>query len=160
MVKYYIGIDNGVKGGISVLDSEYNIVEKIVMPVFGTSKKEYDLNKISKFLKKYNDCFIILEKAQPQFRDGKKQAFKTGFGYGAIQGILSSLQLSYIIVSAKEWQKKVFAGLCVDDTKIASILFCQRQWPLEDWTATKQSQKEHDGLTDASCLAYYGLITR
>jgi len=159
-MKIYIGLDNGVNGGIVAMDESYNIIEKITMPVFGKTKKEYDLYALSDFFKKYEHCHVILEKAQPQFRDGKKQSFKTGFGYGAVQGLMAALLIPFTIIAPKQWQKKVLAGLNTDNTKDASILFCKRQWPCEDWTATERSRKEHDGMTDAACLAYYGVITR
>jgi len=155
--KYYIGIDNGVNGGIVVLDNNQNIVAKHVMPVLGKSKKEYDIGPIYNILKKYSkDSFAMLEKAQPQFRDGRKQAFKTGFGYGVMQALLIALHIPHQIVAPKTWQKLVFKGLNSDNTKVASILFCKRKWPCEDWTPTKRSRKCHDGMTDGACMAYYG----
>lgn len=157
-IEYFIGIDNGVNGGIVVLDRHHTIIDKIVMPVFGGSKKEYDIQSIQSFLEKYINSFAILEKAQPQFRDGKKQAFKTGYGYGVMQGILTALKIPFQIEAPKTWQSKVFKGLDTDDTKIASILFCKRKWPREDWTPTERSKKPHDGMTDAACMAYYGVM--
>ena len=155
----YIGIDNGISGAIVILDKNLNIIKKHIMPTIGTGRKEYDLISIKKILLEYKDSTVYLEKAQPRFRDGSKQAFKTGYGYGAIEGILCALELSYIIVSPKTWQKKLFEGLNSTDTKQSSLLFCHRKWPTEDWTPTERSQKAHDGLTDAACIAYYGGTT-
>lgn len=156
---YIIGIDNGLNGGMVVIDKKYKLVDKTIMPVISNgSKKQYDTLKICEFLKKYiNNCFVFLEKAQPRFNDGKKQCFMTGFGYGLMQGIITSMNLPYQIISPKEWQKNVFNGINADNTKVASVLFCKRMFPLEDWTPTQRSQKEHDGLTDACCIAIYGL---
>jgi len=161
-VKYIIGIDNGISGGIVVLDINHNIINKCIMPVFGTTKKEYDIQSIREFIGQYIEdinTLAYLERAQPQFRDGSKQAFKTGFGYGVMQGILTSLEVPFQIVAPKIWQKKVFAGLNSDNTKIASALFCKQKWPHEEWKATPRCKKIHDGLTDASCIAYYGLTS-
>lgn len=160
MSKCIIGVDNGMKGGIVFLDSKANIVFKIPMPVIGTKKKEYNVTHINALLEQKNkeyDCICFLEKAQPQYRDGSKQAFKTGFGYGVLQGLLISLKIPFQIIAPKVWQKKVFAGLNTDDTKLASALFCQRKWPEEDWKATPRCTTIHDGMTDAACLAYYGV---
>jgi len=158
MKKYYIAIDNGVSGGIVVLDNNQNIVEKNVMPVIGKSRKEYDINVLKDILYKYKEnSFCVLEKAQPHYRDGRKQAFKTGFGYGIMQALLIALQIPHQIISPKTWQKKVFKGLRSKNTKTASIMFCKRKWPKEDWTPTKRSRKCHDGMTDAACMAYYGV---
>ena len=148
-----IGIDPGLNGGI-VKIKDGIIVEKCIMPTIGSPKKEYDILAIVNILKGANK--IILEKAQPRFKDGSKQAFKTGFGFGALQGIIFTLGIPHVLVSPKEWQKQLFAGLPSDDTKLASLMFCQRMWPNEDWTPTERSKKAHDGLTDAACIAYYG----
>ncbi len=156
--KYYIGFDPGINGGIVVLDRYQNIVKKLVMPVFGGTKKEYDIQTIHTFLEQYTNAFAILEKSQPQFRDGRKQAFKTGYGYGVLQGLLTALKIPFQIIAPKTWQKKVFEGLEADDTKSASILFCKRKWPKEDWTPTFRSYKAHDGLTDAACMGFYGVM--
>ena len=152
----YIGIDVGVGGAIVILNKKLEIIEKHIMPVIGTTRKEYDLVRIAKLLNR-KDVKVFLEKAQPRYRDGSKQAFKTGYGYGALQGILTAYQIPHILISPKQWQKKVFEGLASDDTKQASLLFCSRTWPKEDWTPTLRSQKAHDGMTDAACIAYYGV---
>jgi len=157
--KIFIGLDPGIKGGITILDREQNIIDKMPMPIIGKSDKQYDIWEIYAFIARYKNSFAILEKAQPQFRDGSKQAFKTGYGYGVLQAILTGLQIPFQIIAPKVWQKKVFDGLHSDDTKAASILFCKRKWPSEDWTATERSRKPHDGMTDAACMAYYGVRT-
>lgn len=154
--KYIIGIDPGINGGISVLDRNNNIVFKSVMPVIGTSRKEYDIINIYNILNKYKNSICYLEKAQPRFKDGSKQAFKTGFGFGVLQSILVCLKIPHEIISPKQWQKEIFKGLDSKDTKKASVLFCKRRWIEEDWTPTQRAKKEHDGITDATCIAYYG----
>jgi hypothetical protein len=157
MIKYYIGIDPGLNGGIVILDGNHNIIEKSIMLVLGKTKKEYDISGLYDLLYKYkNNSYVILEKQQPQFRDGKKQAFKTGFGYGILQTLLVSLKIPHQIIAAKTWQKKIFEGLDTTDTKLASIMFCKRKWPNEDWAPTLRAVKCHDGLTDAACIALYG----
>lgn len=160
MNNYIVGIDPGLNGGIVVLDKNHIIVDKTIMPVLGTNKKEYDILSIKKFLYKYAEDIglVILERSQPQFRDGKKQAFKTGFGYGVLQASLVGLDISYQIIAPKGWQKVVFDGLNTDDTKLASALFCQQKWPKEDWRRSERAKNMHDGMTDAACLAYYGVI--
>ena len=154
--KIIIGIDPGVGGGIAIINEEHQVITKIVMPVIGKSKKAYDINEIAKFLEQYkNNSIAIIEKQQPQFRDGKKQSFKTGYGYGVLQATLTTLQIPFTIVAPKTWQKKVFEGIPNEDTKTSSIMFCKRKWPKENWLATERSKKCHDGLTDAACIAYH-----
>jgi hypothetical protein len=156
----YMGIDNGLNGGMVVLNSEMKVLDSIIMPVIGTKKKDFDILGIVEFLSKHKNANVILERAQPQFRDGRVQAFKTGHGFGMMQGILAALNMSYTIVAPKTWQKKVFVGLNTDDTKLSSILFCKQKWPTIDWRRSDRATNAHDGKTDAACMAYYGAITR
>lgn len=157
-IDYFIGIDPGVNGGIVVLNNHHYVVDRCVMPVLGKTKKEYDGQSIHTILKKYKDnSFAILEKAKPQRNNGVVQAFKTGYGAGILEMALISLEISFEIILPSLWQKEIFKGLDMSDTKSASILFCKRKWPSEDWTATKKCIKCHDGLTDAACIAYYGI---
>ena len=50
--------------------------------------------------------------------------------------------------------KEIFKGMDYKDKK-ASVMFCKRKWPKEDWRATDRCKLSHTGLTDAACLALY-----
>jgi hypothetical protein len=161
MSKLLIGIDNGVNGGIACINRNKEIMFKYVMPVFkgSGSKKEYDIQGIIKILNKVQiqntSVLVILEKAQAMMRDGKTQAFKTGYGFGVIEGVLVALKIPYEVVAVKTWQRHMLSGISTN-TKTASIQFCKRQWPDIDLTATEKSRKDHDGMSDALCIAEYG----
>lgn len=157
MQQYYVGIDNGLNGGITVLDNNGNILLCTTMPTLGKGKKDYDIVTINNLLQPYKTgSLTYLEKAQAHFRDGKKQSFKTGYGYGIMLALLCANQMSHQIVAPKVWQRKVFAGLNSTDTKLASAQFCQRKWPAQSWHATARCTTVHDGMTDSACIAHYG----
>ena len=48
-MNYFTGIDNGLNGGIVVLDEQQRVVKKLVMPVIQGKKKEYDIQTIGNF---------------------------------------------------------------------------------------------------------------
>lgn len=148
-----------MSGGIVVIDETQKIISKYIMPVIKGQKTEYDiLNLVNIFIniKQLNKkIFVVLEKSHVRPISGKRACFMTGFGYGVLQGILSSLQISYEIVSPNDWQKEILKGMNTGDTKKDSIMFCKRKWPDECWTATERSKKEHDGLCDAAGMAIY-----
>ena len=50
--------------------------------------------------------------------------------------------------------KDMFKGMNTKDKK-ASIKWCQRRYPKEEFRASERCTKLHDGLTDATCLAIY-----
>jgi len=153
----FVGIDNGLNGGIAIINNAQSVMGKWIMPVIKGNKTEYDVNRIVEILKEVTDkrtTFVMLEKAHVRPISGKRACFMNGFGYGLMQGILSSLGMSYEIVDPKVWQKELFEGV-TNDTKTASINFCKKKFPDIDLKATEKSSKDHDGIADALCMAVY-----
>jgi len=158
-MKLFVGVDNGLNGGIVVIDENQKILHKWIMPVIKIkNKNEFDIQSIVYIFKEIIEydtlTFVCLEHAHVRPISGKRACFTTGFCFGLIQGILEGLNISYEIVNPKVWQKDIFQGT-VSDTKNASIVFCQRKWPDVDWTKSERSKKIHDGITDAACMALY-----
>jgi len=150
----YVGIDNGLNGGIVVINEKQEVVLKIVMPTIKCKgKTEYDVNSITELFDDWfgtNVCFAVLEKAHVRPISGKRACFMNGFGYGLLQGLLNNI--SYEIISPQVWMKEL--GINSKDEK-GSIKYCLKKYPKERWTATERCKKYHDGLTDAACMAVY-----
>lgn len=159
----YIGIDGGLNGGITAIDSD-GFIESIVMPVIkGQKGNIYDIQQITEFFKKYKyllECekiTVILEKAHSMPKQGVVSTFKIGECFGIMKGIIVALGLPYEVIAARTWQKAIFQGQTVKDTKQSSILFCKNKYPDIDWRASDRCRIDHDGKTDATCIAVYGL---
>ena len=157
-----IGIDNGLDGGIVILTDTGSVHAKYVMPVIGVGdkgKRTYDIAEIVRLMKEAgrHSCSIFLERAQAMPGQGVTSMFSIGYGYGVWQGILTALGLRYEIVGPQTWQKEVFAGIDRSDTKKASAIIAKRLSPDTDWRATERSKIPHSGLTDAYCIADYGM---
>lgn len=158
----YIGIDNGLNGGIVAINDSQEIIIKKVMPIIKGDKNDFDVHEIVKIFEELFDVydgqvFVMLEKAHVRPVQGIRAAFTTGFCFGIFQGVLESFGLSYEVVNPTVWMKTVFEGHNSEDKKI-SIQWCQRKWPKEDWRATERSSKIHDGLTDAAAISYYSYL--
>lgn len=155
----YIGIDNGLQGGIVVLNEKGNIVSTHFMPIIHLEKTEYDVFIIVKLLKDINKTYpenkVFLEKAHVRPIQGIRAAFTTGYGLGMMQAILTSLNMGYEVVNPTVWMKTVFEGNYNKENKKYSTIFSQRKWPETDWRLGKNI---HDGITDAACIAYYGYL--
>lgn len=152
-----IGIDPGVRGGIAILKlPKLNVYP---MPIIG--EKEYNMQLIKTCLKGFflpalTICYIERQHCMPG--EGLPRTFKTGFGFGMLQGILTGLEIPFVVVNAKEWQKEMFKGLPKDqDTKVSSALVAQRLFPKNEFRATERSRTIADGMTDAACIAEYGM---
>jgi hypothetical protein len=99
----------------------------------------------------------MLEKAHTMPLNGAKANFTNGYQYGIIQALLQVGEIPYEIVSAAHWQKFIFQGMTVKNTKEASAQFVLRKYPQYDWKKSERCKKVHDGMTDACCIALYGL---
>jgi hypothetical protein len=161
----YISIDNGKKGAFVAVSLSGQIIDKRVIPL--NAYKEYDILKIYHYFQEMKTknidnghLFVALEKAHTMPISGNKPNFTNGFQYGIIQTILIVLKIPYQIISASTWQKSIFKGMTVKDTKSASIEWCEKRFPEENWLPTQRSKKPSDGLTDACCLAMYARENR
>lgn len=159
-MKVFVSVDNGYHGGVAVLSESEEILDLYPMPIIKKDKTEYNIPGINEmfseiFLKhSCDEVHVFLEKAHPRPISGNKQCFITGFGYGIIQAILTSNAQGFELIEPKMWQKEIFKGLNMDDTKQASIMYCKRKYPT---TKFEQYGKPFtDGLTDATCIALYG----
>ena len=161
-----IGIDNGLDGGVVVIDETGRVLEKHIAPVLdeGKGKRVYDVPAMVRILVGYGatmqpvneKSFAYLERAQAMPKQGVSSTFSIGFGFGLWQGILHTLQIPHAIVGPRQWQDEMFRGIDKTNTKRASALVASRLSPGTDWRATERSRVPHDGLTDAFCIAEYG----
>lgn len=152
-----MGIDNGLGGGLVLLDDGHP-VEKRIMPVVDVKggKREYAIVEIVNLFKTLKPEHVFLERAQSMPGQGVSSMFSIGLGYGMFLGILTSFYIPFTVVHPKTWQKVVFRDLPKQDTKAMAYIVCSRLWPGVDWRATERCRKPHDGLCDAAMIAEYG----
>ncbi len=161
----YLGIDNGLDGGLVLLDSDGAIQECLVMPTIDNPNGKgrlVDAVTLSGWFRdwsEFTNIHVVLEKAQAMPGQGVVSMFSIGLSYGVMQGVVAALQLPVTLVHPKTWQKVMFADMAKQDTKAASVMVAQRLWPGQCWLATPKCKKPHDGLTDASLIAEWGRRT-
>lgn len=153
---YYAGVDNGKQGGIVVIDDSNSVVHKEVMPVYGTGTPEYDWPAIVQLLERFKPALVTLEKVFVTPQISKRAVMSLAGCLGAFEGICASMRLPRFIASPKEWQRHLFKGMSYSNTKTASIAYAKKMQPGESWRKSDRATKDHDGLTDAFCLAIYG----
>ena len=152
---YVIGIDPGKKGAVAVVDisSRGRLAELRDTPL--EKGKEYDPKGMMAILEAYSvpgQSIAIIEK-QAGFRgDSHGASFTTGFGYGIWIALLELLEIPYIEVPPKGWQKKMgISGNCYGNTKKASLELAKANFPEGDFG-------KKDGRSDAALIAVYGAI--
>lgn len=166
----FIGIDNGLDGGIVVIDQSgeagqsIKITNKYLMPTISgkKSKMEYNVPEMSRLLKQFSpeNTFVVLEFAQSMPGQGVASSTKIGMGFGIWQGIIVTLGLPYTIVHPRTWQKHMLVDVNKKDTKQASAIISHRFFPNENFKKSERCKKDHSGWTDACLLSMYGMKMR
>jgi crossover junction endodeoxyribonuclease RuvC len=159
-MKAVAGIDPGLKGAVAWIteDGGFEIYPTPVMKV-GSKNFYWVANMSLAFYKYLNDGYditVYLEKAQAMPKQGVSSTFKTGEGFGLWQGILSAMNIPYVVVTPQKWQKRILAGM-KGSTKDRSAVAATRLFPDESFVA-EGCRKIHDGMTDAACIARYGWL--
>lgn len=154
-----IGIDVGKSGGFCAIDADsHQIIDHISMPTIG---KEYDINAMLNFILKYKTVHVAIEDVHAVQIAGRSTSFQFGMGKGILIGIVHSMDIPYTLVQAKAWQKVAWEGVSKQvkggktDTKSMSLIAANRLFPSESFLASPRCKKPHDGIVDASLIAYY-----
>ena len=162
-MNYYLGIDPGKQGAFVIIDENSNIVEKIGTPIIG---KDYDKQGIIAILKSREFHKIGLENPSVIFGIGKSAVASLSNCVGLLEGMMLGLELPYILIQPKEWQKECWKHVKVqkktdgktNDTKATSIIAAVNLWSKEDFKVTNKGGKSvnhNEGMIDAVLIAEY-----
>ncbi len=150
---YYIGVDPGLQGAISVLDQSGKCIHLSDMPTRPEEKKghnEVDSCKLYEEFKSlhevYIDLRIFIEKVGPIKGAASQKTFNFGRNYEAILSCLKILILPYFRVLPTEW-KSVLKGS--DKSKQAAISWATHVFPYLEIN-------NKDGRAESLCIAEYG----
>jgi|10_taG_2_1085330.scaffolds.fasta_scaffold36571_3 crossover junction endodeoxyribonuclease RuvC len=167
-----IGIDNGAKGAIVVIDERLQPTHVEPMPVLNVgvvrkgkkgTKNVLDMRRVVTLFQEVKsehwDVYAVLEHAQVFPGEGRSTAFTAGRGYGALEMALVAVGIPYEIVRPRKWQTEVLRGVEGSDTKVRGVLKCQREFPTIDLTPGRR-RKPMDGISDAACMALYATMLR
>lgn len=156
----YIGIDNGLSGGIVAVERP-GVIEKIwTMPTRGKSKgNEVDGEITASFFDTWmRDEITVIIETPGKFAKGVQAISSMWDSYGCIRGILESRGIRHHRITPQSWQKAMLVGCKKGDTKPAAYARARQLWPSETWLASPRCSKPHDGMIDAALIAEYGRI--
>ena len=111
MKRFFIGIDPGLSGGLSVIDEHEHVHLCVPMPVRGG---EVDSRLLAAYLQKYmkeGSISCVLEKVAAMPGQGVCAMFTFGDGYGSVKAVLRILRISFQQVTPQAWKKVVLEGL-------------------------------------------------
>ena len=162
---FYIGIDIGILGAISIEDKGVLTTHK--MPLIG---KEVDYHEIHRILEPYEggNGIVVFEKLGQIFNTSKAVAFSMGYQAGAVEMVCIARSIPYTKVTAKDWQKEMFTGVDnmvkksnlaksgeTRDTKGMALIAVKRLLPTLKLTFGEKATKPHDGLIDSVLMVEY-----
>lgn len=170
-MKVSIGIDIGADGGYCVIDDHGLHYGKIPRVADG----EIDLHGLAMRICPNEDdmSVIVIEDLHSVFGSSAKSNFEFGKNNGLIIGMIQMLQIPYLKVAPKKWQKEMWEGIrpveipvkgktnkdgsqkYKIDTKATSLIAARRLFPKETFLATERSKVPHDGIVDAVLIAEY-----
>lgn len=174
-----VGVDPGIAGGFFLLEDKVPETWS-VMPVIkeeagfakvaGRLKRDKDGNKIKRYrtsvdaravvllLRDMSPDYAFIERVHAMPGQGVTSMFSFGQSLGILKGAFASLDglRELRIVGPKEWQKVMFKGIPVSDTKQVAAKVTYKLWPGLDLRKSKRARKPHDGICDAACIAEYG----
>lgn len=150
---FYIGIDPGQEGGFAVLVP--GLPYACPLPLNG---KELATNSLAAWLAAYKGyaTVVVLERQQPMPKNGSIASFRLGQMYGALLGMLSTMNFRVELVSPKAWKEAILPGTAKD--KAAAVAYCGRAFPAVNLILPR-CRVAHDGMADALCIAEYGRRT-
>jgi hypothetical protein len=156
----YIGIDNGLKGGLVALsDHPGPPIDMIAMPTRGKSKgNEVDAATVWDWIANLGDWrnLVVILETPGKHSPGAQALCSMWDSYGAIRSILETRTIRHYRITPQSWQKTMLVGCAKGDTKPAALAMAKRLWPEENWLATPRCKTPHDGMIDAALIAEYG----
>lgn len=160
----YVGIDNGLTGAVVALTDEGTMMTWFDTPTIKGDNGRMQYEPYEMYSELDSVCYqsittVFIEKSQPMYKDGSKQAYSTGYGFGLWEGILCSIGVNYIVVPPKRWQKKMFKYAGDGTTKEKSFERCQILFPDLPLMRPRGRTLQMHGRSDAALIAYYGYLT-
>lgn len=154
----YAGIDNGLDGGIGIIDTNGKIIMRDKMPTVKLGKgRNIDIPAILAMLE---DVDMVIVEAAAKHSPGKLALCSTWYSFGQLIGAITATRKKHSTINPQKWQKefwvrsKMPAGSSFD-TKAAALNAAKSIWTDESFLATTRSTKAHDGIVDALLIAEY-----
>ena len=158
----FCGIDNGLTGGIAVLNKGKLSLD--VMPVLNDGKKNrVDVFKLRRIIGSYYqssgyDIFVVYE--SPAGSKSVKAAVSMADSFARVESLLILNAYKREPITSRKWQKmfwtvpKMAEGQKFD-TKAAALNKAKQLWPTQDWRKNEKCKVAHTGLVDAALIAEY-----
>ena len=162
-MKYYIGIDAGLDGGMVELDETGAITRKWITPTIKLGKgRKIDALALGNVLRECSEsnCYVMCENPGEHAQSASGLRSMT-YCYASIETLLTTFRIPYDTPRALKWQREFWTKPKMPkgqkfDTKAAALVAANKLWPKESWLRTERCSTPHDGMIDAALIAEYG----
>ena len=156
-MRYFIGIDNGLDGGICVLAPDNSIVWRGRMPTKKVSKgKEVCPVAFASVLSPFPAAESIIAIEEPLKHAKSSQAIRSmAYSFGLCVGVATALGYEVRATPVATWQKAMLGKVPKGLTKRFALAVARKLWSNEDFHATPRSRTPHDGIIDAALIAKF-----
>lgn len=168
MSKFYLGIDIGINGCLTIINNQNSIIISEPTPTIDVLinkkiRKHYDIQSINELFKGWISDYTIVkagfERMKPIPAQASQVAFSLGGGAMLFKVMCTVYKIPYIEIEPRSWQKEIFkrAGIQYDGntTKIASIAAAKRLFPGFCFKRTAKCKVDDANMTDSACIAMY-----
>lgn len=155
----YIGIDNGVTGGICAISDSSSVIALCRMPVKkARSANEVDIRALHLWLsaatgENLSNAVYIIE--EPGGSKSASAAKSMAGSFHAIRAFFETKFLRYERITPQRWQKSLLPGCKPGETKKRALSRALELWP-EETFIPDGCRTPHDGIIDAALIAEYG----
>jgi hypothetical protein len=171
---HIIGIDNGLTGGIALINMAGKLITRTIMPTTfdaALNAKRIQSTALYNILKSMHwDCFdkdigfkpwnktSVLVGAEPCPKHSRDKAAmrSMAFSWGLIVSTLEAFAQPWTQVesgrSKTSWQTCLLGSLKKDQTKPAALALARKLWPQESFIA-EGCRTPHSGMIDAALIA-------
>lgn len=151
-MKYYLGIDNGVSGGLSLLNGLGEMKAAWPMPLTKTRKgNEVDAVSLRDILF-YCDPLPIVVLEEPGGSKSAKAATSMAGAFHAVRATIELMGLKLIRITPQQWQRP-FLKCKAGDTKPVALQMARTLWPTFSFKRTEKCRVADMGMVDAALIA-------
>lgn len=151
-MKSYIGIDNGISGGIAIVDEKGRHLYAIPMPVTKHGKRsEIDVRKVKAVLAPlHGDILVTIE--EPGGAKSYHAAVSMAASFHALRAVVECLCIPLQRITPAKWQKPMLKAKA-GDTKPAALKKVLELWPTANLLGTPRCTIPNTGIIDALLIA-------
>lgn len=153
----FLGIDNGISGGLVALSDSSQIVSMLPMPCQKARKgNEIDIKAVWDWidgLDAREKITVIVE--EPGGSKSSKAATSMAGSFHSLRALCVLKGLRWHRITPQSWQKEMLPGCKAGETKPRALAEVRQLWPGETFLRTPKCKGPDEGLVDAALIAEY-----